>query len=357
MASVTIQAVKKNFGDVPILHGVDIDIRDGSFTVLVGPSGCGKSTLLRMIAGLEQIDSGEIRIGDRVVNDLQPKERDIAMVFQNYALYPHMTVRENMAFSLALAKMDKTQADAKVARAAEILALDSLLDRYPRQLSGGQRQRVAMGRAIVRDPQVFLFDEPLSNLDAKLRVAMRSELKELHQRLKTTSIYVTHDQIEAMTMGDKIVVMRDGRIEQTGGPLDLYDHPANQFVAGFIGSPAMNFLPGTLRRTANTAHVELNDGTQLDVPPRTAGVDGQPVVFGTRPEHLTLVDSGGIPARVAVMEPTGMDTFVACRHEGIELAAVFRERHDFAPGSTIHLMPDLQRAHLFDAGDGKRLAA
>ena len=357
MASVTIQAVKKNFGDVPILHGVDIDIRDGSFTVLVGPSGCGKSTLLRMIAGLEQINSGEIRIGDRVVNDLQPKERDIAMVFQNYALYPHMTVRENMAFSLALAKMDKTQAAAKVARAAEILALGALLDRYPRQLSGGQRQRVAMGRAIVRDPQVFLFDEPLSNLDAKLRVAMRSELKELHQRLKTTSIYVTHDQIEAMTMGDKIVVMRDGRIEQTGGPLDLYDNPANQFVAGFIGSPAMNFLPGTLRRTANTAHIELNDGTQLDAPPRSGGVDGQPVVFGTRPEHLTLVDAGGIPAKVAVMEPTGMDTFVACRHEGVELSAVFRERHDFAPGSTIHLLPDLQRAHLFDAASGKRLAA
>ena len=357
MASVTIQAVKKNFGQVPILHGVDIDIRDGSFTVLVGPSGCGKSTLLRMIAGLEQIDSGEVRIGDRVVNDLQPKERDLAMVFQNYALYPHMTVRENMAFSLALAKIDKTQADAKVARAAEILALGALLERYPRQLSGGQRQRVAMGRAIVRDPQVFLFDEPLSNLDAKLRVAMRSEIKELHQRLKTTSIYVTHDQIEAMTMGDKIVVMRDGRIEQTGGPLDLYDRPANQFVAGFIGSPAMNFLPGTLRRTSGTAHIELTDGTQLDAPPRTAGVDGQPIVFGTRPEHLTLTDAGGIPAKVVVMEPTGMDTFVACRHDGVELSAVFRERHDFAPGSTIHLVPDLQRAHLFDAGSGKRLAA
>ena len=357
MASVTIQAVKKNFGAVPILHGVDIDIRDGSFTVLVGPSGCGKSTLLRMIAGLEQINSGEIRIGDRVVNDLQPKERDIAMVFQNYALYPHMTVRENMAFSLALAKMDKTAADAKVARAAEILALGALLDRYPRQLSGGQRQRVAMGRAIVRDPQVFLFDEPLSNLDAKLRVAMRSEIKELHQRLKTTSIYVTHDQIEAMTMGDKIVVMRDGRIEQTGSPLDLYDHPANQFVAGFIGSPAMNFLPGTLRRTSSTAHVELNDGTQLDAPPQAAGVDGQPIVYGTRPEHLTLAGVGGIPAKVVVMEPTGMDTFVACRHEGVELSAVFRERHDFEPGSTIHLVPDLRRAHLFDAASGKRLAA
>jgi multiple sugar transport system ATP-binding protein len=357
MASVTIQAVKKNFGEVPILHGVDIDIHDGSFTVLVGPSGCGKSTLLRMIAGLEQINAGEIRIGDRVVNDLPPKERDIAMVFQNYALYPHMTVRENMAFSLALAKMDKSAIDTKVGRAAEILALGALLDRYPRQLSGGQRQRVAMGRAIVRDPQVFLFDEPLSNLDAKLRVAMRSEIKELHQRLKTTSIYVTHDQIEAMTMGDKIVVMRDGRIEQTGSPLDLYDHPANQFVAGFIGSPSMNFLPGTLRRSGAGAFVELKDGTRLEAPPRTGGVDGQPVVFGTRPEHLTLAGAGGIAAKVVVMEPTGMDTFVACRHEGVELSAVFRERHDFAPGSTVHLLPDLQRAHLFDAADGRRLAA
>ena len=357
MASVTIQAVKKNFGDVAILHGVDIDIPDGSFTVLVGPSGCGKSTLLRMIAGLEQISGGEIRIGERRVNELQPKERDIAMVFQNYALYPHMTVRENMAFSLTLAKLDKTTIDSKVGRAAEILALGALLDRYPRQLSGGQRQRVAMGRAIVRDPQVFLFDEPLSNLDAKLRVAMRSEIKELHQRLKTTSIYVTHDQIEAMTMGDKIVVMRDGRIEQTGSPLDLYDHPANQFVAGFIGSPAMNFLPGTLRRQGDAAIVELADGTRLKAPPRVGGVDGQPVVFGTRPEHLTLTDGGGIPARVVVMEPTGMDTFVACRHEGVELSAVFRERHDFAPGSTIHLLPDLQRAHLFDASTGRHMAA
>ncbi len=357
MASVTIQEVKKNFGDTPILHGVDIDIQDGSFTVLVGPSGCGKSTLLRMIAGLEQISGGEIRIGARRVNELQPKERDIAMVFQNYALYPHMTVRENMAFSLALAKQSKAEIETKVGRAAEILALMPLLDRYPRQLSGGQRQRVAMGRAIVRDPQVFLFDEPLSNLDAKLRVAMRSEIKELHQRLKTTSIYVTHDQIEAMTMGDKIVVMRDGRIEQTGSPLDLYDHPANQFVAGFIGSPAMNFLPGTLRRSADAAHIELHDGTRLAAPVRSGGADGQAIVFGTRPEHLTLTDGAGIPARVVVMEPTGMDTFVACRHEGADLSAVFRERHDFAPGSTIHLLPDPQRAHLFDAGSGRRLAA
>ncbi len=357
MASVTIQAVKKNFGEVPVLHGVDIDIPDGSFTVLVGPSGCGKSTLLRMIAGLEQISGGEIRIGDKRVNDLPPKARDIAMVFQNYALYPHMTVRENMAFSLELAKQDKGTIESKVARAAEILGLGALMERYPRQLSGGQRQRVAMGRAIVRDPQVFLFDEPLSNLDAKLRVAMRSEIKELHQRLKTTSIYVTHDQIEAMTMGDKIVVMRDGRIEQTGSPLDLYDHPANQFVAGFIGSPAMNFLPGTLRRAGAAAYIELSDRTHLDAPPRIGGIDGQPIIFGTRPEHLTLADGGGIPARVVVMEPTGMDTFVACRHEGVDLSAVFRERHDFTPGTTLHLLPDLQRAHLFDAGTGQRLAA
>jgi multiple sugar transport system ATP-binding protein len=354
MASVSIQSVRKTFGETPILHGVDIEIPDGSFTVLVGPSGCGKSTLLRMIAGLEHITGGEIRIADKVVNDMPPKARDIAMVFQNYALYPHMTVRNNMAFSLSLAKLDKPTIEQKVKRAAEILGLGDYLDRYPRQLSGGQRQRVAMGRAIVRDPQVFLFDEPLSNLDAKLRVAMRSEIKELHQRLKTTSIYVTHDQIEAMTMGDQIVVMRDGRIEQTGSPLQLYDHPANQFVAGFIGSPAMNFLPGTVRRANGSAQVELNDGTRLAAPTSSAA-DGQAIVFGTRPEHLTLASEGGIPASVVVMEPTGMDTFIACRHHGMDLAAVFRERHDFAPGTTVHLVPDLSRAHLFDAQTGQRI--
>ncbi|MEO5670927.1 MAG: sn-glycerol-3-phosphate ABC transporter ATP-binding protein UgpC [Ramlibacter sp.] len=363
MAAVQIKGVEKYFGATHIIRGVDIDIPDGSFTVLVGPSGCGKSTLLRMIAGLEQISGGEIRIGDKRVNDLPPKARDIAMVFQNYALYPHMTVRQNLAFSLALAKQDKATIETKVARAAGILALDALLERYPRQLSGGQRQRVAMGRAIVRDPQVFLFDEPLSNLDAKLRVAMRSEIKELHQRLKTTSIYVTHDQIEAMTMGDKIVVMRDGIIEQTGAPLELYDHPANQFVAGFIGSPSMNFLPGTLRRSQDEAFVELKDGTRLPVPPRVSGADGQSVVYGTRPEHLILCEaSGGAPlngiaTEVVVVEPTGAETFVSCRHHGTELAAVFRERHAFTPGSTIHLQPDLQRAHLFDAHSGQRLAA
>ena len=247
MASVAIRGVRKAFGPTNVIHGVDVAIADGEFVVLVGPSGCGKSTLLRMIAGLENITAGEIRIGERVVNNLPPKERDVAMVFQNYALYPHMTVAANMAFSMKLRGAPQSEIDERVNRAAGILGLTQLLARFPRQLSGGQRQRVAMGRAIVRDPQVFLFDEPLSNLDAKLRVQMRTEIKELHQRLKTTTIYVTHDQIEAMTMADKIVVMHDGLVEQIGAPLDLYDRPDNLFVAGFIGSPAMNLLKGRIR--------------------------------------------------------------------------------------------------------------
>ena len=246
MATVTIRNLRKSFGAVEILHGVSVDIDEGEFVVLVGPSGCGKSTLLRMLAGLEHVTSGDILIGGTRVNDLPPKARDIAMVFQNYALYPHLTVAENMAFSLTLKGAPKSEIEARVRPAAEILGLSALLGRYPRQLSGGQRQRVAMGRAIVRDPQVFLFDEPLSNLDAKLRVSMRAEIKNLHQRLKTTTVYVTHDQIEAMTMADKIVVMHDGRVEQIGAPLELYDAPANLFVAGFIGSPAMNMLAGRL---------------------------------------------------------------------------------------------------------------
>src|SRR6476620_5560974 len=256
MAAVNITAVHKWFGSTQVIRGVDIAIADGEFCVLVGPSGCGKSTLLRMIAGLEEITEGEIAIGGKVVNRVQPKERDIAMVFQNYALYPHMTVRDNMSFALKLAKRSTADIQQRVARAAEILGLAPYLDRYPRQLSGGQRQRVAMGRAIVRDPQVFLFDEPLSNLDAKLRVQMRTELKELHQRLKTTTVYVTHDQIEAMTMADKIVVMHDGIVEQIGEPLDLYDRPGNLFVAQFIGSPSMNVVQGTLRRQDGQAWVE-----------------------------------------------------------------------------------------------------
>jgi multiple sugar transport system ATP-binding protein len=349
--------VKKRFGDIEVMHGVDIDIADGSFTVLVGPSGCGKSTLLRMIAGLEHVSDGEIQIGGKRMNEVLPKQRDIAMVFQNYALYPHMTVRKNMSFSLKLAKVDSATIETKVKNAAEILGLTQLLDRYPRQLSGGQRQRVAMGRAIVRDPQVFLYDEPLSNLDAKLRVAMRTELKELHQRLKTTSVYVTHDQVEAMTMGDQIVVMKEGRIEQAGRPLDLYDYPANMFVAGFIGSPAMNFLPGVVVRSDNAAHVELVDRTRIELPANSPARHGQTVKFGTRPEHLVLAREGGIPVQVVAVEPTGADTFVACRHQGVDVAAVFRERYDFPPGSTIQLSPDTARSHLFDAATGLALRA
>src|SRR6187401_1581543 len=260
MASVTFSGIEKAFGATKVIHGISFDINDGEFVVLVGPSGCGKSTLLRMLAGLEEITGGTIAIDGKVVNDVESKDRDIAMVFQSYALYPHMTVADNMAFSLKLRKADPKMMQDRVAHASKILNLDPYLKRYPRELSGGQRQRVAMGRAIVRDPKVFLFDEPLSNLDAKLRVAMRTEIKALHQRLRTTSVYVTHDQVEAMTMADRIVLMRDGIVEQVGSPLDLYDNPNNLFAAGFIGSPAMNFLPGTLRRQGNDVHVAMDGG-------------------------------------------------------------------------------------------------
>src|SRR5882672_7210644 len=287
MASVELKQVRKSFGSTQVVHGVDISIADGEFVVLVGPSGCGKSTLLRMIAGLEEISEGEIMIGDRVVNKVPPKQRDIAMVFQNYALYPHMKVFDNMAFSMKLAGRSTEEMRQRVDKAAQILGLTDYLDRYPRQLSGGQRQRVAMGRAIVRDPQVFLFDEPLSNLDAKLRVQMRTEIKELHQRLKTTSIYVTHDQIEAMTMADKIVVMRDGVVEQTGDPLDLYDNPNNASVAGFIGSPAMNFLSGKLVTEAADRGVQIAQGCVLPAPANREA-DGREVVIGVRPEHFDI---------------------------------------------------------------------
>jgi multiple sugar transport system ATP-binding protein len=360
MATVRIRNVQKYFGSTQVLRGVDIDIADGEFAVLVGPSGCGKSTLLRMVAGLEEVTSGAIEIGNKVVNAIPPKERDIAMVFQNYALYPHMTVRDNMGFSLLLAKRPRSEIDRRVGDAAAILGLSELLDRFPRQLSGGQRQRVAMGRAIVRKPQVFLFDEPLSNLDAQLRVAMRTELKELHQRLKTTSVYVTHDQVEAMTMADQIVVMRDGAVEQRGNPLDIYDRPANVFVGGFIGSPAMNLLPGTLRRTNGVAKIELANGVSAAVPPAVAGADGQRVILGVRPEHLTLASGpGGLGARVAVVEPTGADTQVYCKFEAptgaVELSVLFRERREFRTGQTIALVPDCERVHVFDAQSGQSL--
>jgi multiple sugar transport system ATP-binding protein len=364
MASVQIDQVRKSFGATPIIHGVDIDIQDGEFVILVGPSGCGKSTLLRMIAGLENISGGEIRIGERVVNDVPPKERDIAMVFQNYALYPHMTVAENMAFSMKLRKAPQSEIDMRVNRAADILALTKLLDRYPRQLSGGQRQRVAMGRAIVRDPQVFLFDEPLSNLDAKLRVSMRSEIKALHQRLKTTTVYVTHDQIEAMTMADKIVVMHDGIVEQIGAPLELYDRPNNLFVAGFIGSPSMNFIKGKV----SGGRFVADGGVSLPVTHLPAGSEGKDVTYGIRPEHVKLMPSsetsagsGGITGKVVLIEPTGSETQVVIRlgssSQTHDLNCVFRERITVGPCDDITITPDAALIHLFDSQTGLRLTA
>jgi len=356
MASIEIRGVDKAFGSTRVLHDVDLEVDDGEFLVLVGPSGCGKSTLLRLIAGLEEVSAGEIIIGGRVVNDLPPKDRDIAMVFQNYALYPHMTVRENMAFSLKLRREPRTTVAKKVAEAADTLNLASFLDRFPRQLSGGQRQRVAMGRAIVRDPQVFLFDEPLSNLDAKLRVQMRVEIKSLHQRLHATSVYVTHDQIEAMTMADRIVVLQDGRVEQIGSPLELYDHPANLFVAGFIGSPAMNFVHGRLRRRDDAVWVEASDGTRLPAGNNHDGQDGQEVVYSFRPEHLTLGAAGqGVPATILVIEPTGADTHVYCEFCGTQICVVFGERLAFKPGETICVQPRVEAVHVFDSATGKVL--
>jgi multiple sugar transport system ATP-binding protein len=353
MASVAIRDVRKAFGATEVIHGVDVLIGDGEFVVLVGPSGCGKSTLLRMIAGLENITSGEIRIGERVVNRVPPKERDIAMVFQNYALYPHMTVAANMGFSLMLRGAPKGEIAQRVKVAADILGLTLLLNRYPRQLSGGQRQRVAMGRAIVRDPQVFLFDEPLSNLDAKLRVAMRTEIKELHQRLKTTTIYVTHDQIEAMTLADRIVVMHDGLVEQVGAPLELYDRPQNLFVAGFIGSPAMNFLTGIIR-TNGAPQFESANGIRLPLAAVPPDSDGRPAIYGIRPEHFVIADDGA-EAEVQVIEPTGSELQVAAKIGSDDVIAVFRERHVFKPGDKIRLKPDPRLAHLFDVPSGQRL--
>jgi multiple sugar transport system ATP-binding protein len=353
MASVAIRSVEKAYGVTKVIHGVSIDIPDGEFVILVGPSGCGKSTLLRMIAGLERISGGEIRIGDRVVNDVPPKERDIAMVFQNYALYPHMTVADNMGFSLRLRHAPKAEIQSRVKRAAEILGLTQLLDRYPRQLSGGQRQRVAMGRAIVRDPQVFLFDEPLSNLDAKLRVQMRTEIKELHQRLKTTTVYVTHDQIEAMTMADKIVVMHDGIVEQMGAPLELYDRPSNLFVAGFIGSPAMNFIRGRVTLNGH-AVIKTESGLELPTvgPPKAA--NGRAVIYGIRPEHLSIANDG-LPAEVSVVEPTGSETQVFAKVGAQDIVAVLRDRVSVRPGEHIFLRPEPSQVHLFDAETGERI--
>ncbi|MBF9235387.1 ABC transporter ATP-binding protein [Microvirga alba] len=351
MASVEIQNVRKSYGTVETIKGVSVDVPDGAFVVLVGPSGCGKSTLLRMIAGLEEISGGTISIGGRVINDVEPKHRDIAMVFQNYALYPHMTVAENMAFSLHLAKKSRQETDMRVSEAARILGLSDYLDRYPKQLSGGQRQRVAMGRAIVRNPQVFLFDEPLSNLDAALRVQMRAELKDLHRRLKTTSVYVTHDQTEAMTMADRIVVMRNGVVEQVGAPLDLYDRPDNMFVAGFIGSPAMNFLRGTVAETG----VDLAFGQGARLPLGARLTPGTEAVLGIRPEHLSVSDQGEISGQITNVEPTGSETFIQAEVGGQKLSTLVRDRIAARPGDPIAFSLKSDTVHLFDPASGQRI--
>ena len=349
MASVTLSDLKKSYGNAEVLHGINLDIEDGKFVVLLGPSGCGKSTLLRMVAGLESITSGDVKIADRLVNGVHPKDRNIAMVFQNYALYAHMKVRDNMAFSMNLKKMDKSVIEERVNWAAGILSLEPYLDRYPKELSGGQRQRVAMGRAIVRNPDVFLFDEPLSNLDAKLRVQMRTEIKELHQRLKTTTVYVTHDQIEAMTMADIVVIMRGGVIEQVGSPLDVYDNPRNLFVAQFIGSPGMNILTGTANTTDGQNAVQVL-GSSIKLRDGLALQNGQSILLGVRPEHLSLSDTkSDLEMVLSVAEPTGPETHLYGKCGDKEICVISRERREWTPGQTLHLTVDPNTSHAFDA--------
>lgn len=353
MADVVMRDITKSFGSVAVIHGVSLDIQHGEFVVLVGPSGCGKSTLLRMIAGLEDPTGGSISIGDTVVNDLLPKERDVAMVFQSYALYPHMTVRENISFSLELQKRPKREIDEAVAQASNILGLDDYLDRRPKALSGGQRQRVAMGRAIVRNPKVFLFDEPLSNLDAKLRTVMRKEVKLLHQRLKTTSIYVTHDQTEAMTMADKIVVMNEGIIEQIGSPMELYKHPDNLFVAEFIGAPQMNLLHAVVAADAQT--IELAVGTTIETAAMPVAA-GAVIQIGVRPEHLRIAADGPLHATVELIEPMGSETHLSCSLKGEELRLIEDATVGLKPGDPVTLDFNITNAHVFDSINGKRLS-
>lgn len=356
MASVTITGVRKSYGAAEVIHGIDLEIHDREFVVLVGPSGCGKSTLLRMIAGLEDITGGEIGIAGRVVNDVPSKDRDVAMVFQNYALYPHLTVRANMGFGLMLRRESKRVIRERVDATAALLGLSDYLERYPKQLSGGQRQRVAMGRAMVRSPQVFLFDEPLSNLDAKLRVQMRAEIKSLHQKVKTTSVYVTHDQIEAMTLADRVVVLKAGKVMQVGTPLELYDHPQNLFVAGFIGSPNMNFLPATLKR-GDTPSALLPDRTELPLPSGVRGEEGTKIVVGLRPEHLEVSPqvAGTLSARVVVTEPTGADTLVVTELCGESVTCSTRARLDLTEGDKVALAIAPERIHVFEATTELRL--
>ncbi len=365
MAEVSIRkCVKMYDGGVQAVRGIDLDIKDQEFVVLVGPSGCGKTTTLRMIAGLEDITGGEILIGPDVVNDVPPKDRDIAMVFQNYALYPHMTVHENMSFGLRLKKFPKDEINRRVDEAARILDIKELLDRKPKQLSGGQRQRVAMGRAIVRNPKVFLFDEPLSNLDAKLRVQMRIEIKKVHQKVRTTTVYVTHDQVEAMTLADRVVVMNHGVIEQVGTPQELYHNPKTRFVAGFIGSPAMNFLPCRLESADDKLVVRVGNEIALPVPPQRARQYAQhknngELLLGLRPEHLTdareHMEPGIVPfdAKIDVTEPMGMETFVYFTVNGTQVCGRANPAAGAKDGAPLRMAADLNNMHLIEAGSGQ----
>ncbi|GGA76750.1 sugar ABC transporter ATP-binding protein [Nitratireductor aestuarii] len=351
MTDISIQRLRKAYGNLEVIHGIDLAIEPGEFVALVGPSGCGKSTLLRMIAGLEQISGGDLFIGNLRMNDVPPKDRDIAMVFQGYALYPHMTVADNMGFSLRLRKVAKDEKDRRVREAAAMLGLENLLQRYPKELSGGQRQRVAMGRAIVRNPKVFLFDEPLSNLDAKLRVHTRAEIKSLHRRLGTTTVYVTHDQIEAMTMADRIVVMNAGNVEQVGTPLELYDEPSNMFVAGFLGSPAMNFIPGSYDPA--TGNFSVRNGPAINVGANRWNHGGE-AMLGIRPEDFTL--GGELALPIELIEPTGSDTHVVFSLGESQVTAVFHDRIAQEVGETMPVSLG-GRAHLFDPRSSQRIAA
>jgi multiple sugar transport system ATP-binding protein len=377
MASVRLEGIRKIYPDqagTVAVHGVNLDVADGEFVVLVGPSGCGKSTTLRMIAGLESISAGKLYIDDREVNDVPPKDRDIAMVFQSYALYPHMTVRNNLAFALKLRNTPKSEIDERVNVAAKTLGIESFMDRTPRQLSGGQRQRVALGRAIVRQPKVFLFDEPLSNLDAQLRVQMRREIARLHQELKATMIYVTHDQVEAMTLGDRIVVMNKGHVQQIDTPMALYDHPANRFVAGFIGSPAMNFISGTISTADPLEFVAAEGAFTMKIPPdlavRVQGIKGKPVTLGIRPEDVSVAPPSGpalfagestivdppqlAPAHLDIVETLGNEVFVYATVGPFTITARISPQPLPAPGEPVTMAFDLAKAHFFDEQTGDR---
>jgi sn-glycerol 3-phosphate transport system ATP-binding protein len=358
MADVSLRDIYKSFGQNEVIHGISCDIHDGEFIVILGPSGCGKSTVLRMIAGLEVITKGEIAINGKVVNQLEPADRDIAMVFQNYALYPHMTVFKNMAYGLKIRRMPKAEIEERVQRAAEILELAEFLDRKPRQLSGGQRQRVAMGRCIVREPKVFLFDEPLSNLDAKLRVQMRLELRNLHESLGITSVYVTHDQVEAMTLGDRLIIMENGYVEQIGSPLEVYERPATLFVAGFIGSPAMNFFEARTSRDGRSIELSSSDSLPID-PHLESDLCDKAVVVGIRPEHFSLAQAGEGTIKMLVdhLETLGADTLVHGKSGDVSSLFTLRlpDIHHYKKGSSLSLSVSPQRLHLFDKESGKRI--